>query len=336
MRKRVLPNSGLEVSRIGLGTLTWGRPGTDEDAAAQLRSYAEAGGNFVTTATVYGNGRAEEVLGAELATSHRRDDFVVLTKAGMIPGTTKVDASCERMLAELEESLRRLRTGHVDIWQVHAWDWTHPLEETLEAFDKAVSSGKARSVGLSNYCGWQTAKAATIQDVGGRARPVTTEVEYSLLQRGVEREVLPAAVESGIGVLPWAPLGRGVLTGKYRAGIPENRRDSKYFQWYVQHYATDDRCGRIVEEVVRCAEELAVTPAAVALSWVRDRLGVVAPLVGAKTAAQLAESLTAERLELPEEMSERLEMISAPARDYPERQVGGGGSTRPKPRVKPA
>ncbi|MET0136178.1 MAG: aldo/keto reductase [Kibdelosporangium sp.] len=323
MRKRTLPNSGLAVSRLGLGTSTWGLPGTDDDAAAQLRLFADAGGTLIETANVYGDGGSEDVIGRQLSTVFRRADFVIATKAGLVPGKPplRTDASCSAMLSELESSLRRLRTDYVDLWQVHAWDWRMPVEETLSAFDKAVSAGKARAVGCCNYCGWQTAKAATIQQTRGRTPLATVEVEYSLLQRGIEREVGPASAEFGLGILPWAPLGRGVLTGKYRYGIPAARRDSAFFRWYVEKYATDERRALIVDEVLRCAGELGVTPAVVALCWVRDRPGVIAPLVGARTVDQLAGSLPAELFELPEEIRARLDAVSATPITYPEHRL---------------
>jgi len=322
MQTRQLPNDGPRVSRIGLGTSTW-FPGTEDDAAVQIRLFADAGGTLIDTSNVYGNGGSEEIIGTLLSSTFRRDDFVLATKAGMVPGKRPlgIDASCTTMLRELEISLRRLRTDHVDLWQAHTWDRKHPVEETLEAFDKAVSSGKARAVGCCNYVGWQTAKAATLQQAHGRTPLSTAQVEYSLIQRGVEREVVPATQELGLGLLPWAPLGRGVLTGKYHTGIPDERRNSKFFQWYVAEYATDERRWSIVAEVLRCAEELAVAPAVIALSWIRDRPGVIAPLVGARTADQLASSLAAEPFDLPAEHRERLDKVSDVPKSYPERQL---------------
>jgi len=205
------------------------------------------------------------------------------------------------------------------LWQMHAFDPATPLEETLSALDTAVSSGRARYVGVSNYNGWQTAKAATWQRAWpGRAPIVSTQMEYSLLQRGVEREVVPAAVDLGIGILPWSPLGRGVLTDKYRAGTPaDSRGASPDYQRFVAPYL-DDRASRVVGAVITAADGLGVSPLAVALAWVRDRTGVVAPIVGARTAAQLKGSLDADAVVLPAEIREALDDVSTPSMGYPE------------------
>lgn len=329
MKTRRLSRSGIEVSRMGLGTAGWGFPGTEDDSAAQLHLFADAGGTFIDTANVYGNTLSEQVIGDLLSTKFARRDFVIATKAGLIPGKPplRTDASYDRLLSELEGSLRRLRTDHVDLWQIHAWDYSVPIENTLDAIDKAISSGKVRTAGVCNYCGWQTAKAATMQQVREYASLATVEAEYSLLQRGIEREVIPAATEFDLDILTWAPLGRGVLTGKYVSGIPAAKEKSNFFQWYVQKYVTDDQCTRIVEEVVDCAELLGATPTSVALSWVRDRPRVAVSLVGARTVDQLAESLKSESMELPTELRQRLDTVSAISIGYPEHRlvsVSGG------------
>ena len=194
---------------------------------------------------------------------------------------------------------------------MHTWVDDTPLEETLTALDYAVSTGRASYVGISNYTGWQTAQAATWQRaVPGRATLASTQVEYSLLNRGVEHEVLAAAEAMGMGVLPWSPLGRGVLTGKYRTGTPaDSRAASPHFSNFVGTYLTD-RSQRIVEAVVRAAEGLGWSPIEVALTWVRDRPGVTAPIVGARTAAQLKASLAIDELALPAEIVDALDDVS--------------------------
>ncbi|MGZ6754085.1 MAG: aldo/keto reductase, partial [Nocardioides sp.] len=211
----------------------------------------------------------------------------------------------------LDASLRRLGVEHVDLWQVHIWSDEAPLEETLSAFDIAVTSGRASYVGVSNYTGWQTAQAATWQRaVPGRAVLASTQVEYSLLNRAVEHEVLPAAEALGLGVLPWSPLGRGVLTGKYRAGTPaDSRAASSHFAGFVGAYL-NDRSAHVVEAVARAAEGLGWTPLEVALAWVRDRPGVTAPILGARTAQQLRGALGAEELTLPAEIVDALDDVS--------------------------
>jgi len=201
---------------------------------------------------------------------------------------------------------------HVDLWQVHTWVDDVPLEETLSALDYATSTGRAAYVGISNYTGWQSAYAATWQRaVPGRAALASNQVEYSLLNRSAEAEVIPAAEAMGLGVLPWSPLGRGVLTGKYRTGTPaDSRAASPHFANFVNSYLTD-RNARIVEAVARAADGLSWSPLEVALTWVRDRPGVTAPIVGARTAAQLRGSLTVEECELPTEIVEALDDVSS-------------------------
>jgi aryl-alcohol dehydrogenase-like predicted oxidoreductase len=202
---------------------------------------------------------------------------------------------------------------------VHTWSDEIPLEETLSALDFAVSSGRARYVGISNYSGWQTARAATYQQSApGRAAVASTQVEYSLLQRGIEREVVPAAAALGLGILPWGPLGRGVLTGKYRNGLPaDSRAASTFFERYVGEHLTP-AAAQIVEAVWRAAEGLDLTPAGVSLAWVRDQPGVTAPIVGARTTDQLRAALEVEDITLPEEIVDALDDVSAPPTGYPE------------------
>jgi aryl-alcohol dehydrogenase-like predicted oxidoreductase len=316
-----LGREGPRVSRLGLGTATWGTRTDAADAAEQLRDFLRAGGNLVDTADVYGGGASEEVVGRVLATTARREDVVLATKSGAVTGDKRrrQDASASHLLGALDVSLRRLGTDHVDLWQLHAWDAATPLEETLSALSTAVSSGRALHVGICNYSGWQTAKAAALQRTGNGPPLVSAQVEYSLLERGIEREAVPATADAGLGILAWAPLGRGVLTGKYREGVPERRASSRFFRWYVGPYL-DDRAARVVEAVAGAADGLGVAPLAVALSWVRERPGVAAALVGARTAAQLRESLRAEAeaVALPPEVRQRLDEVSAPAVGYPE------------------
>ncbi len=323
MQQRPLGRTGLPVSRLALGTMTWGRDTAPDDAAAQLKTFADAGGTLLDTADVYGDGDAEGVIGSLLATVVPREDLLIATKAGLRPSRERHhDASRGHLLRSLDASLRRLGVEYVDIWQVHGYDPETPLDETLAALDLAVSSGKARYVGVSNFSGWQTAQAATWQRAWpGRAPIVCTQVEYSLLERGIEREVLPAAQALGLGILPWSPLGRGVLTGKYRHGRPaDSRGASPHFERFVSRYL-DPRSSAIVESVVIAADGLGVSPLEVALAWVRDRPGVVAPIVGARTVGQLAGALQVEEITLPYEIMRALEDVSAIEVGYPERQV---------------
>ena len=308
--------TGLKVSRLGLGTMTWGRDTDEHEARDQLVAFTEAGGTLLDTAAGYGNGLSEELIGTLLGDVVARDEVVLATKAG-ISGTRSggraYDVSRGHLLTTLDASLRRLGTDHVDLWQVHIWADDVPLEETLSALDLAVTSGRASYVGISNYAGWQTAQAATWQRaVPGRAVLASTQVEYSLVSRQIEHEVLPACAALGLGVLPWSPLGRGVLTGKYRTGTPsDSRAASRHFASFVNAYLTERSAG-IVEAVARAADGLGWTPLEVALVWVRDRPGVTAPIVGARTAAQLQGALSVEELALPTEIVEALDDVSSP------------------------
>lgn len=321
MELRHLGRTGLRVSRIGLGTLTWGRDTDEHDAAEQLKTFLEAGGTLVDTADVYADGGAEYLLGQLMEELVPRRELVIATKAGSVPDPDRrFDGSRGHLLAALDASLERLGTDYVDLWQVHAFDPFTPLEETLQALDLAVSSGRARYAGVSNFCGWQLAKAGTWQLAapGVRTRLASTQMEYSLLQRGIEREVLPAARDLGIGILPSSPLGRGVLTGKYRRGTPaDSRGASDQLAAFVAPYL-DEAAGHIVDAVATAADGLATTPLQVALAWVRDRPGVVAPIVGARTAQQLVAALSVEALTLPDEICRALDDVSAPVHRYPD------------------
>ncbi|MFJ8309304.1 MULTISPECIES: aldo/keto reductase [unclassified Streptomyces] len=321
MEQRHLGRTGLRVSRIGLGTLTWGRDVGEQDAADLLKGFWGAGGTLVDTADVYGGGDAEYLLGQLMERLVPRRDLVIATKAGSVPDRDhRFDGSRGHLLHALDASLERLGTDYVDLWQVHAFDRETPLEETLQALDIAVASGRARYAGISNFSGWQLAKAGTWQLAapGTRTRIASTQMEYSLLQRGVEREVLPAALDLGIGLLPSSPLGRGVLTGKYRQGTPaDSRGASEGLSAFVAPYL-DDAASRIVEALSIAADGLAATPLQVALAWVRDRPGVVAPIVGARNAHQLAAALSVEALSLPDEICQALDDVSAPVHRYPD------------------
>jgi aryl-alcohol dehydrogenase-like predicted oxidoreductase len=313
MRQRYLGRTGLRVSRLGLGTLTWGRDTDEHEARDQLVAFTEAGGTLVDTAAGYGEGASEELVGALVGTVVPRDDLVIATKAGISRnrGARATDTSRGHLLATLDASLRRLGVDHVDLWQVHTWADDVPLEETLSALDYAVTTGRAAYVGVSNYNGWQSAQAATWQRaVPGRAPLASNQVEYSLVNRAAEAEVLPAAASLGLGILPWSPLGRGVLTGKYRRGTPaDSRGASPHFASFVGSYL-NERTARIVEAVARAAEGLEWSPLEVALTWVRDRPGVTAPIIGARTAAQLRGSLTVEDVELPPQIRAALDDVS--------------------------
>jgi len=314
MQQRYLGRTGLKVSALGLGTLTWGRDTDEHEARDQLKAFVEAGGTLLDTAAGYGDGASEELIGALLGDVVARDEMVIATKAGVsrARGTREVNVSRGHLLRTLDASLRRLGTDHIDLWQVHVWSDETPWEETLGALDHAVSTGRVAYAGVSNYTSWQVAQAATWQRaVPGRAPLASVQAEYSLLNRAAESDLVPAARSLGLGLLAWAPLGRGVLTGKYRTGTPaDSRAASPHFADYVGTYL-EGRSAQVVEAVARAAEGLQWSPLEVALSWVRDRPGVSSAIVGARTAAQLRGSLTVDECVLPAEISAALEDVSS-------------------------
>lgn len=314
MELRRAGRTGLDISRLGLGTMTWGRDTDEHEAADQCRAYIEAGGNFLDTAATYGDGDSERVIGGLIGTLFNRDDVVLATKAGISfkDGERNLDLSRHSLISQLEKSLTRLGTDYVDLWQIHSWDSQIPLEDTLSALDFAYSSGKARYVGITNYSGWQSARAITLQESHTMKAPIATmQNEYSLLNRSVEEEVLESAVQLGVGFLAWSPLGRGVLSGKYRNGTPSDSRGaSPHFAHFIDPYL-DERSSRIVDAVCVAAQGLGYSPLEVALSWVRDAPGVTSAVIGARTGAQLRGALTSEQITLPDIVREALNDISA-------------------------
>ncbi|MEE6273251.1 aldo/keto reductase [Georgenia sp. MJ206] len=321
MEQRRVGRTGLEVSALGLGTMTWGRDTDEHEAADQLEVFLEAGGTLLDTAASYGDGAAEEVLGGLLAETVDRADVVLCSKAGVRRRArgSAVDASRGNLLGTLDATLARLGTDHLDLWLVQAPDAGTPLAETMSALVHAVRSGRTRYVGLSNHPAWSSAHAATTLATDGTGL-AAVELEYSLLERGIEREVLPAAAALGFGVLAWSPLGRGVLTGKYRRSVPaDSRAASPHLRGFVEPYLTDRSHG-VVEAVVTAAEGLGRSPLEVALAWARDAPGIAAAVVGARTAAQLRGALGAADLMLPPTIRAALSDVTAPPLGYPERR----------------
>lgn len=323
MEHRRLGRTGLQVSWLGLGTMTWSRDTDEHDARELLRDFVDAGGTLVDTSASYAEGGAEALLGSLLGGAVARRDVTIVTKGGVrrTADGAVVDASRGALLDALDGSLDRLGTDHVDVWLVQTPDPRTPLEETASALRLAVSSGRARYVGLSNHAGWQVARAASLLEADPGLAAV--ELEYSLLQRGVEREVLPASENLGAGLLAWSALGRGVLTGKYRRTVPaDSRAASAHLAGFVQPYLTRPAAA-VVEALVTAADGLDRTPAEVALAWLRDRVGVASALVGPRTPVQLHQLLAADDLELPRELATALDDVSAPTLGYPERLTVG-------------
>ncbi len=312
MEIRPVGTSGLRVSRVGLGTMTWGRDTSDEQAKGLIEMFREAGGTLIDTAAAYGAGDSERLIGRLIKDAGARDEMVIATKAGFVirDGERIVDTSSRALLRDLDGSLNRLQTDYVDLWQIHAFG-DAPLAESLAAVDHAVTTGRVRYAGVSNFVGWQTAQAATWQSAFPGRTPISSaQVEYSLLARRAEVEVLPAVRAFGMGFFPWSPLGRGVLTGQYRTGTPRgSRAATDHFAWFVEPYL-EPRSKGVVEAVARAAEGLDLTPLQVALLWVRDAPGVTAPLLGARSAGQLAPALAVEDQQLPDEIASALDDVS--------------------------
>lgn len=313
---RSVGRSGLQVSPHGLGTMTWGRETDEHEAAELLDLFITSGGNVIDTAPFFGEGRAESIVG-KLLHEFDREALVIAAHAGVRTSEERrIDASRSHLLSQLDVSLRRLNVGHIDLWYVDRFDPVTPVDEILLTMDIAVRTGRVRYVGVGNYSGWQFAEIAALAP---RQLPiVATCMEYSLVQRGIERELLPAARHFGAGVVAWSPLGRGVLTGKYRTGMPADSRGASP-QWgrFVQtHLSASGR--RVVEAVATAASGLGLAPIDVALAWMRARDGVVSSLLGPRTVGQLRTALANVDLVLPAEITQALDDVSAPERSYPD------------------
>jgi aryl-alcohol dehydrogenase-like predicted oxidoreductase len=318
MQHRRVGRSGLEVSRLALGTMTWGSSVDAYDAEEQLSTFLDAGGTLVDTAPIYGDGACEELLGTLVAKAGVRDRVVLAGKAGLgrRGGEVVRDGSRGALLDQLDTSLRRLGTDHLDLWQIHTPDPHVPLEETLGALEHAVRTGRTRYVGVSNFTGWQIGIGHTWLAARAEGVPlVSNQVEYSLVDRDPEDEVVPAASHLGMGVLAWSPLGRGVLSGKYRAGVPtDSRAATPGWDGFVGEHLTPGKAA-VVEALARASEGLGVTIAHVALSWLLGRPQLSSAIVGARTTAQLQENLAAEDVELPAEIVQALDDVSDAARE---------------------
>jgi aryl-alcohol dehydrogenase-like predicted oxidoreductase len=309
MEQNRLGNSGLKVPHLSLGTMTWGDTTDEEHAAIMLRAYLEAGGSLLDTAAAYADGASEAIIGTFLGELVPRQEVTIVSKAGIVrrDGARELDASRGSMLRSLDASLARLGTEYLDLWLVDCWDDNVPLEETLSALEFAVGSGRARYVGVSNYSGWQLARAISISAVP----LVAVQSEYSLLKRTAEREVIPAARALGAGVMAWSPLGRGVLTGKYRGGIPaDSRGSSETGAAYVEPYLSG-RSARITEALATAARGLDIPALELALGWALDQPGIATAVVGPRTPAQLHQILAAAPKRIPAEIASALDDISA-------------------------
>ena len=342
MRKRLLGRTGVLVTEFALGTMTFGQE-ADEAAATQiLDEYVEAGGNLIDTADVYPpsgpKGTSEEIIGRWLRQHPaRRDSLILATKCrGRMDDSGNSEGLSRRwIIRACEASLRRLQADHIDLYQAHQWDPATPIEETLGAFDSLVRSGKVRYIGASNFTGWQLERTVVTARHMGVAAPVSLQPQYNMLAREIEWELVPVCLEEGLGILPWGPLGQGWLSGKYaREAAPQGAtRLGEDPRRGVEAYdrRNVERTWRIVDAVQAVASELGVPAARVALRWLADRPAVAAPLLGARTAAQLRDNLMASDVELSNEQRARLDEVSAPPTpDYPYRLLAENTAERSK------
>jgi aryl-alcohol dehydrogenase-like predicted oxidoreductase len=322
---RQLGRSGLRVSTITLGTMGFGGTGwakaigsLDVDAARrQIAMARDAGVNLIDTADVYSDGLAEEILGKALGSD--RDEVLVATKVRMPMGAGPNDAGLSRhhVIRGAEASLRRLGTDRIDLYQVHEWDGQTPLEETLSALDALVTSGKVRYVGASNYAAWQLMKALGVADQRGLARFVSQQIYYSLQSRDAETELVPLSIDQGLGILVWSPIAGGLLSGKYRRGVPAPAGSRHLGDWDEPPVHDQDKLYDTVEVLVGIGEAHGVSAARVALAYLLAKPAVTSLIVGARTEEQLADNLAAAELTLSDDEIARLDEVSADPLRYP-------------------
>lgn len=332
MEYRILGRTGLKVSALCLGAMTFGNEADEATSLALMDRFFEAGGNFIDTADIYSRGRSEEIVGRWLK-DHRRD--VVLASKFRLPmgdGPNDVGASRWYIMRAVEDSLHRLDVEAIDLYQIHCWDPLTPIDETLRALDDLVRQGKVRYLGASNFAGWHLMKALGISHYEGLARFECLQPQYSLIERDIEYEVLPVCVSEQVGVIPWSPLGGGFLTGKYtRADRPTGARLSQDIDPSLPYEnmwsrRATERNWAILDVAQGVAEKHGVSVAQVAIAWVLGRPGVTAPIIGARNQAQLDDNLAALDLALDADDLAQLEAVSAPPPLYPYRYIAGQGA----------
>jgi aryl-alcohol dehydrogenase-like predicted oxidoreductase len=310
---------------LSMGTMTFGGKGnfanvgtTDVDEARQQVDHClDAGINLIDTADVYSDGASEEIVGEVLR--GRRDNVLLATKVrfAMGPGPNDAGLSRHHLIAGCEASLRRLQTDHIDLYQLHEWDGLTPLEETFEALDLLVRAGKVRYVGVSNFAGWQLMKAVGTAERGGLPRPDSQQIYYSLQARDAEYELIPTAVDQGLGVLVWSPLAGGLLSGKYRRNRDAPAGGRQLTDWNEPPVYDEDKLYDTVDVLVKIGEAHGVSAAQVAIAWLLGRPAVTSVVVGARTAEQLADNLAAADLVLTDDERRRLDEVSALPLLYP-------------------
>ncbi|RWZ68098.1 aldo/keto reductase [Labedella populi] len=326
MQYRTLGGSGAAVSEQALGTMTFGAEATEETSHEILDAYVGAGGTFIDTADVYSAGVSETIIGHWLAEHPTEAAQLVIATKGRFPmgdGPNDVGLSRRHLRTALDASLSRLGVDHIDLYQMHAWDAHTPIEETLRFLDDAVSAGKIGYYGFSNYLGWQLTKAVHVAKAHGFAAPVTLQPQYNLLVRDIEHEVVPAALDANIGLLPWSPLGGGWLSGKYERDVPPTgstrlgENPTRGMEAW-QERNSDERTWNVVDAVKEIADGHGVSSSQVALRWLGDRPAVTSVILGARTVEQLRDNMAATDLVLSDEETQRLTDASTPrVDDYP-------------------
>ena len=325
MEYRQLGRCGLRISQLTLGTMGFGGSGPFSDvgeidvdgARRQIDIALDAGVNLIDTADIYSRGASETIIGQAL--NGRRDRVLLATKArfAMGPGPNDGGLSRHHLIEACEASLRRLQTDHIDLYQVHEWDGQTPLEETLGALEHLLQSGKVRYVGCSNFAGWHVMKALGTARAAGLPAFVSQQVYLSLQERSAEYEIVPSAIDQGLGLLIWSPLAGGLLSGKYRRGAPPPPGSRHAGEWSEPPIYDEDKLYDTIETLVEIADHRGVSAAQVALAWVLARPGVTSAIVGARTEEQLADNLAAATLELTADEHARLEAVSRPPLLYP-------------------
>jgi len=324
MQYRYLGRTGLKVSELCLGAMTFGRESSEEASFQILDCFAEAGGNFIDTADVYSQGISEAILGRWLQ-GKQRDDLLIATKVrfAMGPGPNDIGLSRKHIFSAVDASLRRLNTSYIDLYQVHMWDPGTPLEETLDALDQLVRNGKVRYVGASNYAGYQLQKAVDLsRQLGGEPFSCLQPL-YNVLDRSFEWELLPVCEAEGVGVIPWSPLRGGWLSGKYRRGMSAPPADTRIEEAEKQGWSeswavyANERTWQVIDTLLSVADEAQKTPAQVALNWLLRKPAVTAPIIGARTVSHLQDNLGATGWSLTSEQVTRLDRASALPLPYP-------------------
>jgi aryl-alcohol dehydrogenase-like predicted oxidoreductase len=325
MEYRRLGSTGLMVSELCLGCMTFGQEADEGTSREIMGTFLDAGGNFVDTADVYSDGLSEEITGRAL--EGVRDGVVLATKVRfpMGEGPNDVGLSRKHIIQGCEDSLRRLGTDFIDLCQVHCWDTATPLEEILSALTDLVRSGKVRYLGVSNFTGWQLMKSLAVSEANGFEKFVCLQPQYSLVERNIEREIMPVCVEEGIGMIPWSPLGGGFLSGKYRRGEepPEDSRIAGAVESMEEHWErrATERNWASLDVVGRISEETGRSCAQISLNWLLCQDGVTSPIIGARTLEQLEDNLGASGWELTAEQVDELSGASTLEDVYPYRFI---------------